>query len=118
MSIDVDLVISFRASKKTTLSNKQKEEAQKAEAQYSRLLETLTYGGLKAVGRRGDSLRRPRGDLSEESRLRLSEGDLRVFLLGEERDLERARWLGYGERDPDDIERLRPDLYGDRRLGL
>ncbi|KIK58655.1 hypothetical protein GYMLUDRAFT_202492 [Collybiopsis luxurians FD-317 M1] len=57
MSVDVDLVISFRASKQTSLSKKQtKEEARKAEAQYSRLLETLTYGGLKAVGRRGDSL--------------------------------------------------------------
>ncbi|KAF5376004.1 hypothetical protein D9757_008812 [Collybiopsis confluens] len=57
MSVNPDLVVSFRASKQTTLSKKQtKEEARKAEAQYSRLLETLTYGGLKAVGRRGDSL--------------------------------------------------------------
>ncbi|KAJ3774182.1 calcium-activated chloride channel-domain-containing protein [Lentinula raphanica] len=53
----VDFVISFRASKATSLSKKQtREEARKAETQYTRLLETLTYGGLKAVGRRGDSL--------------------------------------------------------------
>lgn len=55
--MDVDLVISFRASQKTSLSKKQtKEEARKAETQYSRLLEALNGGGLKAVGRRGDSL--------------------------------------------------------------
>ena len=55
--MDVDIVISFRASQKTSLSKKKtKDEARKAETQYSRLLETLTYGGLKAVGRRGDSL--------------------------------------------------------------
>ncbi|GAW00708.1 DUF590-domain-containing protein [Lentinula edodes] len=55
--MDVDFVISFRASKKTSISKKQtKDEARKAEIQYSRLLETLSYGGLKAVGRRGDSL--------------------------------------------------------------
>ncbi|KAJ2930954.1 hypothetical protein H1R20_g6155, partial [Candolleomyces eurysporus] len=52
---DVDLVIAFRvgsASKTTT----RREEGRKAEKQYTRLLETLQYAGLKAVGRRGEGL--------------------------------------------------------------
>lgn len=54
---DVDLVIAFRATKKTSLSKQQtREEAKKAEQQYRRLIETLTYAGLKAVGRRGEAL--------------------------------------------------------------
>ncbi|KAF9074154.1 calcium-activated chloride channel-domain-containing protein [Rhodocollybia butyracea] len=53
---DVDFVISFRSSKSSVSSKQTKEEATKAEAQYSRLLQTLTHGGLNAVGRRGDSL--------------------------------------------------------------
>ena len=54
---DVDLVISFRATKPTSLSKQQtREDARKAEQQYKRLIETLTYAGLKAVGRRGESL--------------------------------------------------------------
>ncbi|KAF8159945.1 calcium-activated chloride channel-domain-containing protein [Crassisporium funariophilum] len=54
---DVDLVITFRATKKTSLSKQQtREDARKAEQQYKRLIETLTYAGLKAVGRRGESL--------------------------------------------------------------
>ncbi|KAJ3511071.1 hypothetical protein NLJ89_g4313 [Agrocybe chaxingu] len=54
---DVDLVIAFRATKKTSLSKQQtREDARKAEQQYQRLIKTLTYAGLKAVGRRGESL--------------------------------------------------------------
>ena len=53
---DVDLVIAFRvgsASKTPT----RREEGRKAEKQYTRLLETLQYAGLKAVGRRGEGRR-------------------------------------------------------------
>jgi anoctamin-10 len=57
MAPQTDLVITFRASPKARLSKQQlREDARKAEQQYKRLIETLTYGGLKAVGRRGDSL--------------------------------------------------------------
>ncbi|KAJ7599368.1 calcium-activated chloride channel-domain-containing protein [Mycena floridula] len=57
MSVDVDLVITFRASHKITLSKQQtREDAQKAEKQYSHLLEILSYAGLQCVGRRGESL--------------------------------------------------------------
>lgn len=50
---DVDLVITFR----TTSSSKQtREDARKAEQQYKRLTETLSYAGLRSVGRRGESL--------------------------------------------------------------
>ena len=51
---DVDLIITFRT---TSLSKKQtREDARKAEQQYKRLTETLSYAGLKSVGRRGESL--------------------------------------------------------------
>lgn len=54
---DVDLVIVFRATSKHTHSKQQtRDEAKKAEQQYVRLMDTLTYAGLKAVGRRGESL--------------------------------------------------------------
>ncbi|TFK66243.1 DUF590-domain-containing protein [Pluteus cervinus] len=54
---EVDLIITFRATRKTSLSKTQtREDARKAEKQYSRLIDTLTYAGLKAVGRRGESL--------------------------------------------------------------
>ncbi|KAF8877895.1 calcium-activated chloride channel-domain-containing protein [Infundibulicybe gibba] len=54
---DIDLIITFRATKSITLSKQQiREEARKAEQQYSRLIDTLTYAGLHAVGRRGESL--------------------------------------------------------------
>ena len=54
---DVDLVIAFRTTRKTSLSKQQtREDARKAEQQYKRLLQTLTYAGLKAVGRRGEAL--------------------------------------------------------------
>ena len=52
---DVDLVISFRVSK-TKAVRTRKEDGRKAEQQYRRLIDTLTYAGLKAVGRRGESL--------------------------------------------------------------
>ncbi len=54
---DVDVVIVFRATNKYSFSKQQtREEAKKAEQQYLRLIDTLTYAGLKAVGRRGESL--------------------------------------------------------------
>ncbi|GLB43323.1 putative calcium-activated chloride channel [Lyophyllum shimeji] len=57
MPHEVDLVITFRATKKTSLSKQQiREDSRKAERQYSRLIETLRYAGLRAVGRRGESL--------------------------------------------------------------
>ncbi|PFH53223.1 hypothetical protein AMATHDRAFT_73446 [Amanita thiersii Skay4041] len=57
MRRSVDLVIAFRATRKTSLSHSQtRKDAQKAQQQYSRLIETLTYSGLHAVGRRGESL--------------------------------------------------------------
>ncbi|KAG5652528.1 hypothetical protein H0H81_004685 [Sphagnurus paluster] len=57
MPPEVDLVITFRATKKTSLSKQQiREDSRKAEQEYSRLIETLNYAGLRAVGRRGESL--------------------------------------------------------------
>lgn len=57
LDVDVDLVIAFRATKQTSVSKLQiKDDARKAEQQYSRLIDTLTQGGLRAVGRRGESL--------------------------------------------------------------
>lgn len=57
MAPEVDLVITFRSSQKTSLSKQQtREDAKRAEEQYSRLLQTLSYAGLRAVGRRGESL--------------------------------------------------------------
>lgn len=53
---DVDLVIAFRVSKSNKGSRTRREEGRKAEKQYQRLIETLTYAGLNAVGRRGESL--------------------------------------------------------------
>ncbi|KAH6916436.1 calcium-activated chloride channel-domain-containing protein [Coprinopsis sp. MPI-PUGE-AT-0042] len=56
-SPDVDLVIDFRVSKTLSVTKQQtREEARKAEKQYTRLIETLTHAGLKAVGRRGELL--------------------------------------------------------------
>lgn len=57
MAPQVDLVITFRAIHKQTLSKLQtRDSAQRAEQQYNRLIETLSYAGLHAVGRRGESL--------------------------------------------------------------
>lgn len=57
MPIHVDLVITFRATKNTSLSKQQiRDDSRKAEQQYRRLIDTLTKGGLRAVGRRGESL--------------------------------------------------------------
>jgi hypothetical protein len=53
---DIDLVVAFRATKGTAMSKQTREDARKAERQYRRLLDTLTHAGLKAVGRRGESL--------------------------------------------------------------
>ena len=56
MRHDIDLVVVFRAGSSSTHISKQKarQEAQEAEDQYSRLLETLRNAGLYAVGRRGE----------------------------------------------------------------
>ncbi|KAI0306043.1 calcium-activated chloride channel-domain-containing protein [Multifurca ochricompacta] len=53
---DIDLVIVFRASSSSLLLSKQQArlDAQQAEDQYTRLLETLRNAGLYAVGRRGE----------------------------------------------------------------
>ncbi|KAG7448058.1 DUF590-domain-containing protein [Guyanagaster necrorhizus] len=57
MPPQVDLVITFRASQKIVLSKQQiRDDAQKAEQQYACLLQTLKYGGLRAVARRGETL--------------------------------------------------------------
>lgn len=53
---DIDLVIAFRATNGTTISKETRKDARKAEQQYKHLLDTLTTAGLKAVGRRGESL--------------------------------------------------------------
>ncbi|KAJ7036619.1 calcium-activated chloride channel-domain-containing protein [Mycena alexandri] len=54
---EVDLVITFRASRQGSLPKRQAlEDARKAEEQYSRLIKVLTSAGLRAVGRRGESL--------------------------------------------------------------
>ncbi|KIY44981.1 DUF590-domain-containing protein [Fistulina hepatica ATCC 64428] len=50
----VDLVIIFRAS--PSLRAATKDDARKADAQYTALLDTLTHAGLHAVARRGDTL--------------------------------------------------------------
>ncbi|KAF7301208.1 hypothetical protein MIND_00685500 [Mycena indigotica] len=52
---DVDLLICFRAAR-SVVKRHVLEEAKKAEDQYTRLLQTLTSAGLRAVGRRGESL--------------------------------------------------------------
>ncbi|KAH9992718.1 calcium-activated chloride channel-domain-containing protein [Russula compacta] len=56
MRHDIDLVVVFRTGSPSTHISKQKarQEAQEAEDQYSRLLETLRNAGLYAVGRRGE----------------------------------------------------------------
>ncbi|KAG6918168.1 hypothetical protein DXG01_016153 [Tephrocybe rancida] len=54
---DLLQVITFRATKPTSLSKQQiRADSRKAEQQYTRLIDTLTLGGLRAVGRRGESL--------------------------------------------------------------
>ncbi|KAF8211006.1 calcium-activated chloride channel-domain-containing protein [Mycena galopus ATCC 62051] len=54
---EVDLVIAFRASRKTSLLKRQAlEDARKAEEQYGRLIKTLSSAGLRAVARRGEAL--------------------------------------------------------------
>ncbi|KAL0069139.1 hypothetical protein AAF712_003825 [Marasmius tenuissimus] len=57
MSIDVDLVISFRTSRQPSRSKQHtRNEVTKAEEQYKLLIRLLNSAGFKAVGRRGDSL--------------------------------------------------------------
>ncbi|KAF9262938.1 DUF590-domain-containing protein [Marasmius fiardii PR-910] len=57
MTIDVDLVISFRTSQRTKRSKQQtRDEVTKAEEQYKLMIRLLTTAGFSAVGRRGDSL--------------------------------------------------------------
>jgi len=51
----VDLVVAFRARPPKAVSKQEiREEVAKAERQYSNLIETLSHGGLNAVGRRGE----------------------------------------------------------------
>ncbi|KAI0060668.1 DUF590-domain-containing protein [Artomyces pyxidatus] len=54
MHPDVDLVIVFRASSKTFSKQQAREDAQHAEQEYSRLVDTLHRAGIMAVGRRGE----------------------------------------------------------------
>ncbi|THU94550.1 DUF590-domain-containing protein [Dendrothele bispora CBS 962.96] len=54
MTKDVDIIIEFRAAPRS--KRQTREDARKAQLQYSRLLETLNSKGLKAVGRRGEAL--------------------------------------------------------------
>ncbi|KAI0076569.1 DUF590-domain-containing protein [Panus rudis PR-1116 ss-1] len=55
MAPSVDLVVVFRASVGKTYSKAQaRQNAQQAEQQYTRLLDTLKKGGLRAVGKRGE----------------------------------------------------------------
>jgi anoctamin-10 len=53
----VDVVIVFRAIQKGVSFSKEqiRQNAVKAERQYSKLIGALTRAGLKAVGRRGES---------------------------------------------------------------
>ncbi|KAK7031750.1 calcium-activated chloride channel-domain-containing protein [Favolaschia claudopus] len=54
---EVDLVITFRATRKTSVTKRQAlEDARKAEEQYGRLIKLLSSSGLRAVARRGESL--------------------------------------------------------------
>ncbi|KAJ7231049.1 calcium-activated chloride channel-domain-containing protein [Mycena haematopus] len=54
---EVDLVIAFRASRKTSLLKRHAlEDARKAEEQYGRLMKALHSAGLRAVARRGELL--------------------------------------------------------------
>lgn len=107
---DVNLVIVFRAAHKNThLKQRTRNEARKAEQQYLRLIDTLTYAGLKAVGRRGESL-----------------GQLLVFVTCPQKHLEglirRERYVNYCVRIPGaDSTYLLPDTFirhGDFLSGL
>jgi hypothetical protein len=53
---DIDIILIFKAAVASTHISKQKarQEAQDAEDQYSRLLDSLKSAGLYAVGRRGE----------------------------------------------------------------
>ena len=50
----VDLVIVFRGSSRSHSKRQVLQDAQKAEQQYSHLLNTLKGAGLQVVGRRGE----------------------------------------------------------------
>lgn len=54
MTPKVDLVIVFKTTLTSLSKHKTREDAFKVEHQYSKLLETLTKAGLRAVGRRGE----------------------------------------------------------------
>lgn len=53
---DVDLVIAFRALSPASSKHPTKEDIRKAKQQYQKLIKTLADVGLKAVGRRGESV--------------------------------------------------------------
>ncbi|KIM72103.1 hypothetical protein PILCRDRAFT_16440 [Piloderma croceum F 1598] len=55
MPANVDLVVVFRTSSISLSKQQTRDDALKAEQQYSVLLETLTKAGLRAVGRRGET---------------------------------------------------------------
>ena len=55
MAPQVDLVLVFRSSPGKVLSKPQaRENARQATQQYTRLLDVLKQGGLRAVGKRGE----------------------------------------------------------------
>lgn len=54
MAPNVDLVIVFKATSITLSKQQARDDALRAEQQYSKLLEMLTKSGLRAVGRRGE----------------------------------------------------------------
>lgn len=56
MAPNVDLIVVFRASAKGKLLSKAqaRHNAQDAEKQYTKLLEVLRSGGLRAIGKRGE----------------------------------------------------------------
>jgi hypothetical protein len=55
MSPNVDLVVVFRTNSPSLSKLRARDDALKAEQQYSALLETLTKTGLRAVGRCGET---------------------------------------------------------------
>jgi len=55
MAPNVDLVIVFRTNSSSLSKQQARENARKAELQYTSLLHTLTEPGFRAVGRRGET---------------------------------------------------------------
>lgn len=55
MSPNVDLVVVFRTNSIRLSKQQTRDDALQAEQQYTKLLDTLTKAGLRAVGRRGET---------------------------------------------------------------